>query len=113
MVSNSSTSWTLLAVASSNHLSKLGGGGNWYRLRYSLAASASVWDCFLVTRSCSRWASLMRNQMGCEPVPLTGFGRGPPGMRGASSHRSEEHTAELQSRGHLVCRLLLVKTNPA
>src|SRR5690625_6049487 len=25
--------------------------------------------------------------------------------------RSEEHTSELQSRGHLVCRLLLYKTN--
>src|SRR5690625_5877801 len=27
------------------------------------------------------------------------------------SLRSEEHTSELQSRGHLVCRLLLEKTN--
>src|SRR5690625_5828071 len=27
------------------------------------------------------------------------------------SSRSEEHTSELQSRGHLVCRLLLVKKN--
>src|SRR5437870_9081292 len=27
----------------------------------------------------------------------------------ASSRRSEEHTSELQSRGHLVCRLLLEK----
>src|SRR5439155_24945459 len=27
----------------------------------------------------------------------------------ASKHRSEEHTSELQSRGHLVCRLLLEK----
>src|SRR5207253_8963800 len=27
----------------------------------------------------------------------------------AISHRSEEHTSELQSRGHLVCRLLLEK----
>src|SRR5207253_10396055 len=26
-------------------------------------------------------------------------------------HRSEEHTSELQSRGHLVCRLLLEKQN--
>src|SRR5207253_8847778 len=26
-----------------------------------------------------------------------------------TSHRSEEHTSELQSRGHLVCRLLLEK----
>src|SRR5690625_6464981 len=30
-------------------------------------------------------------------------GRGGPGVSG----RSEEHTSELQSRGHLVCRLLL------
>src|SRR5690625_7938307 len=28
-----------------------------------------------------------------------------------SQNRSEEHTSELQSRGHLVCRLLLVKKN--
>src|SRR5690625_5822708 len=27
------------------------------------------------------------------------------------SKRSEEHTSELQSRGHLVCRLLLEKEN--
>src|SRR5439155_19447776 len=31
--------------------------------------------------------------------------RAPPGIR----NRSEEHTSELQSRGHLVCRLLLEK----
>src|SRR5690625_6763058 len=28
-----------------------------------------------------------------------------------SDERSEEHTSELQSRGHLVCRLLLAKNN--
>src|SRR5690554_7106159 len=28
---------------------------------------------------------------------------------GSISHRSEEHTSELQSRPHLVCRLLLEK----
>src|SRR5690625_4329794 len=28
---------------------------------------------------------------------------------GCYEHRSEEHTSELQSRGHLVCRLLLEK----
>src|SRR5690625_6231410 len=27
--------------------------------------------------------------------------------------RSEEHTSELQSRGHIVCRLLLEKNNPS
>src|SRR5690625_216222 len=30
---------------------------------------------------------------------------------GATMERSEEHTSELQSRGHLVCRLLLEKNN--
>src|SRR5690625_6743461 len=29
---------------------------------------------------------------------------------GLKEHRSEEHTSELQSRGHLVFRILLVKT---
>src|SRR5687768_17943926 len=31
--------------------------------------------------------------------------------RGAAEARSEEHTSELQSRLHLVCRLLLEKKN--
>src|SRR2546429_6455513 len=30
-------------------------------------------------------------------------------QRGGEHHRSEEHTSELQSRLHLVCRLLLEK----
>src|SRR5690625_5130509 len=30
-------------------------------------------------------------------------------MKGIHGERSEEHTSELQSRGHLVCRLLLEK----
>src|SRR5439155_18358318 len=38
------------------------------------------------------------------PSPI----RSPPPTRPSSS-RSEEHTSELQSRGHLVCRLLLEK----
>src|SRR5690625_6771939 len=32
-------------------------------------------------------------------------------LNGNSPLRSEEHTSELQSRGHLVCRLLLEKKN--
>src|SRR5690625_5920291 len=32
-------------------------------------------------------------------------------LRFNQHHRSEEHTSELQSRGHLVCRLLLEKKN--
>src|SRR5437870_9838400 len=33
----------------------------------------------------------------------------PPSSLRARPDRSEEHTSELQSRGHLVCRLLLEK----
>src|SRR2546422_7314467 len=36
-------------------------------------------------------------------------GRFPPGDRNIHRSRSEEHTSELQSRLHLVCRLLLEK----
>src|SRR5690625_7345643 len=32
-------------------------------------------------------------------------------LKAAKKYRSEEHTSELQSRGHLVCRLLLEKKN--
>src|SRR5690625_6854872 len=34
---------------------------------------------------------------------------GNTGLFSSSRSRSEEHTSELQSRGHLVCRLLLEK----
>src|SRR6202522_4544545 len=37
--------------------------------------------------------------------------RGEPSYPEASGWRSEEHTSELQSRRHLVCRLLLEKKN--
>src|SRR5437870_7237967 len=55
---------------------------------------------FRSPRSCSRspWPACTR------PCPT-------PTSCSLSSHplRSEEHTSELQSRGHLVCRLLLEK----
>src|SRR6266508_5198981 len=40
---------------------------------------------------------------GCPPFDCAGP------RRGTTRGRSEEHTSELQSRGHLVCRLLLEK----
>src|SRR3989442_13481078 len=42
------------------------------------------------------------------PLPPIGF-RDPGSSRRSCSIRSEEHTSELQSRPHLVCRLLLEK----
>src|SRR5690625_6528739 len=57
----------------------------------------------------------------CSPARPRGRGRRPPrgraeehqpvpvGVEGACAARSEEHTAELLSRGQLLCRLLLEK----
>src|SRR5690625_7101089 len=43
--------------------------------------------------------------------PGVGRRRRGGGANGSAGRRSEEHTSELQSRGHLVCRLLLEKKN--
>src|SRR5215510_15479817 len=48
------------------------------------------------------YTTLFRSDLRGCPHP---FGSGP----GHRPGRSEEHTSELQSRGHLVCRLLLEK----
>src|SRR2546429_6018496 len=61
--------------------------------RRSARGSLRVLDCLLAPAS----------------VPLWGSGRSPPLYR--TTRRSEEHTSELQSRLHLVCRLLLEKKN--
>src|SRR2546422_4509492 len=51
------------------------------------------------------------------PVAKYTWSCGQPGGKGctltSTSTRSEEHTSELQSRLHLVCRLLLEKKKPA
>src|SRR2546429_7361318 len=44
----------------------------------------------------------------CRP-PELGSSFAPTAARSISTGRSEEHTSELQSRLHLVCRLLLEK----
>src|SRR5690625_6747032 len=46
------------------------------------------WECIVVN---------LNHQLSCQ------------NQRYPLLHRSEEHTSELQSRGHLVCRLLLEK----
>src|SRR5437870_9600706 len=53
-----------------------------------------------------------------DALPISHPGRPAQHHRGARcagarlpAARSEEHTSELQSRGHLVCRLLLEKKN--
>src|SRR6266508_5249556 len=44
-----------------------------------------------------------------EPAPAADGRERPWRITATSQTRSEEHTSELQSRGHLVCRLLLEK----
>src|SRR2546429_5707596 len=64
------------------------------------------------------WHSTCSARRRCCPAPSTSsrWIRAPPGSAAcrsvsgtARASRSEEHTSELQSRLHLVCRLLLEK----
>src|SRR5439155_22969020 len=52
--------------------------------------------------------SALRSRRRCRTVRLWLLRRRGR-VQGTKSNRSEEHTSELQSRGHLVCRLLLEK----
>src|SRR5437870_5913743 len=78
---------------------------------YSTSTSTSFF--FLIPRrppTCTLfpYTTLFRSRIRSpaeSPVPSPA----PSAPRAASAARSEEHTSELQSRGHLVCRLLLEK----
>src|SRR5438309_12027080 len=48
---------------------------------------------------------------GATTVGVVGIGTTTPNYVGQNATRSEEHTSELQSQFHLVCRLLLEKKN--
>src|SRR5439155_3302585 len=66
---------------------------------------------FIDVLRAGRWATVivvalaLAWPVGAAPTPLP---QASPGI-GVGAARSEEHTSELQSRGHLVCRLLLEK----
>src|SRR5690554_7007727 len=51
------------------------------------------------------WDSVVRAPMADQEIRSCRYW----GEMGSSASRSEEHTSELQSRPHLVCRLLLEK----
>src|SRR5690625_6348690 len=52
----------------------------------------------------------MKNSIASSGMPTANIWR-PQTRKERIAMRSEEHTSELQSRGHLVCRLLLEKKN--
>src|SRR5215510_16186205 len=62
---------------------------------------------FRSARGRARW----RRRAMPRPRRRPARGRPSPAPPSPRPRRSEEHTSELQSRGHLVCRLLLEKKN--
>src|SRR5690625_3351874 len=84
------------------------------RLMSLLAPASGMSTLWPRQEVCKHWPQ--RPDLACLPLNLDGFSR-PSSIRtpgsplGLFSPRSEEHTSELQSRGHLVCRLLLEKKN--
>src|SRR5437870_6049504 len=72
-------------------------------------ASPALFPYTTLFRSLPGWAhQLHLLRRGGRPALQRGP-RAVDGRGGRSAGRSEEHTSELQSRGHLVCRLLLEK----
>src|SRR5471030_57036 len=63
--------------------------------------------CARSSRRTSGWRSGCLAELSCEQSTRTARGR--PAFARSCSVRSEEHTSELQSLRHLVCRLLLEK----
>src|SRR5207253_6776799 len=64
----------------------------------AMAAANRIWHAARTSRGCCT------RRIRKEPAPLPAHN---PNRK--TARRSEEHTSELQSRGHLVCRLLLEK----
>src|SRR5439155_2822253 len=78
-----------------------------------LGAEITVTLCYLAGRDLRLQlldAALQRREFAAQKVILAERGEGRHGQGSRidqTTLRSEEHTSELQSRGHLVCRLLL------
>src|SRR5439155_3893554 len=59
----------------------------------------------------NRWSLSLTSRSHTARWPSTRYTNIADGHLAVWLRRSEEHTSELQSRGHLVCRLLLEKKN--
>src|SRR6266702_8257752 len=77
---------------------------------FNYSATTEIYTLSLHDALPIRWQASARPPTTPAHPPSPRVRRGRP----AGGPRSEEHTSELQSRGHLVCRLLLEKkkTNP-
>src|SRR2546429_5067629 len=81
-----------------------------FRSRRTIARRAAD-QGFLLRLPATRCAE-HRRPPGARALPGARRGRA-AGVADPTARRSEEHTSELQSRLHLVCRLLLEKKKPA
>src|SRR5439155_20191700 len=90
---------------------------NFFLLRDRPPPRSTLFPYTTLFRSPQDQASLMSRprltSLGQSPAGPPGLAARLPGQGRCAQHldagRSEEHTSELQSRGHLVCRLLLEK----
>src|SRR5690348_18034222 len=73
----------------------------------------SLHDALPISEAKHRSATSIENQLRQRSMtgPLRGCSNGWPVLWDSRQARSEEHTSELQSPVHLVCRLLLEKKN--
>src|SRR5438876_8886723 len=69
----------------------------------SSSSTQNLWLAWRYTRATEVYGS---SSIACR---LVGVSPGPTSSRRSTENRSEEHTSELQSPVHLVCRLLLEK----
>src|SRR5437899_11025009 len=79
-----------------------------HRPRYTVIDSLSLHDALPISSSSMKRSASMPSGLAMAGAP-SGLNISPP--KAQNSGRSEEHTSELQSLRHLVCRLLLEKKN--
>src|SRR5690625_5322116 len=87
----------------------------------AMTSSSSTFSSFVISRSCSSCsAPASSDSLGVSSFSFSPSESPPQAAKTTAklsanpnliNFRSEEHTSELQSRGHLVCRLLLEKKN--
>src|SRR5690348_18002550 len=82
----------------------------------SVFPDAIPWKRLTVHRNIDTWRQYLGERQGAAEIKETvrttkGIGNHRAGKHNCFARRSEEHTSELQSPVHLVCRLLLEKKN--
>src|SRR5258705_9335563 len=93
-----------LVISAIGPASSVQDGGRHGAQRYGLTPSGAMDRLALAAANC-----LVGNAPFTAAIEIGPFGAAFAARKGAPNGRSEEHTSELQSLRHLVCRLLLEK----